>query len=130
MKAAQTDYLRSLTNGRFDTAYIAGRLEIGRTHARVGLTPQWYLGAYSIFARGLFPRIMVRHRDQPATAMAAVKGLVAVMHLDMQLAIDAYVETAQRESRQHAVDLRHEVASQIDELAKRAQQIALCCQLR
>ncbi|HEX9869907.1 MAG TPA: protoglobin domain-containing protein, partial [Candidatus Tectomicrobia bacterium] len=45
VKAAQTDSLLSFTAGQFDLAYVASRLSIGRTHARVGVTPQWYLGA-------------------------------------------------------------------------------------
>jgi hypothetical protein len=45
VKAAQIDYLLSLTEGKIDMAFVAGRLAIGRTHARVGITPQWYLGA-------------------------------------------------------------------------------------
>jgi PAS domain S-box-containing protein len=123
IKAAQTDYLLSLTECNVDTSYIAGRLMIGRTHERVGITPQWYLGAYSTFARILFPRIMMHYRDQPATAMAAIKGLVAIMHLDTQLAIDAYVQAAHAELQQQAVDLKNDVASQIDELAKGNRQL-------
>ena len=42
VKAAQTDSLLSFTRDNFDMAYIASRLAIGRTHARVGVTPQWY----------------------------------------------------------------------------------------
>ncbi len=123
VKAAQTDYLLSLTECNVDMSYIAGRLMIGRTHERVGITPQWYLGAYSTFARILFPRIISHYRDQLATAMAAIKGLVAIMHLDTQLAIDAYVHTAHAVLHQQAVDLKNEVASQIDELAKGARQL-------
>jgi PAS domain S-box-containing protein len=123
VKAAQTDYLRSLTDGRFDAAYVADRLAIGRRHAAVGLTPQWYLGAYGIFMSLLLPRLMVHYRGQPAAAMAAIKGLIAVMHLDMQLTIDAYVQAAQAALQQHAAGLREEVAAQVNELAKRAHQL-------
>jgi Protoglobin len=90
VKAAQTDSLLSFTRGNFDVAYIASRLTIGRTHARVGVTPQWYLGAFSSLARILFPKIMAYYQDRPLSAIAAVKALIAIMHLDMQLAIDAY----------------------------------------
>jgi PAS domain S-box-containing protein len=123
VKAAQTDYLLSLTECHVDTSYIADRLMIGRIHERVGITPQWYLGAYSTFARILFPRIMTHYRDQPSTAMAAIKGLVAIMHLDTQLAIDAYVQSAHAELQQQAVDLKNEVASQIEELAVGARRL-------
>jgi two-component system NtrC family sensor kinase len=123
VKAAQTDYLRSLTEGAFDMAYVANRLAIGRTHARVGVTPQWYLGAYSIFARLLFPRILGHYRDRPLTGMAAVKALIAAMHLDMQLAIDAYLEASQETLQHQAISLEEEVSIQTSALQERARQL-------
>ncbi len=105
VKAAQTDSLLSFTRGNYDMAYVASRHTIGRTHARVGVTPQWYLGAFSIFARILFPKILAYYHDRPLTGMAAVKALIAVMHLDMQLAIDAYLEASQETLQQNATDL-------------------------
>jgi PAS domain S-box-containing protein len=123
VKAAQTDYLRSLTEGTFDMAYVADRLAIGRTHARVGVTPQWYLGAYSIFARLLVPRILEHYRDRPLTGVAAVKALIAAMHLDMQLAIDAYMETSQEALQHHAADLEDEVSLQMSALQERVRQL-------
>ena len=123
VKAAQTDYLRSLTEGTFDMAYVANRLAIGRTHARVGVTPQWYLGAYSIFARLLLPRILEHYRDRPLTGVAAVKALIAAMHLDMQLAIDAYMEASQETLQHHATDLEEEVSIQTSALQERVRQL-------
>jgi Protoglobin len=123
VKPAQTDYLRSLTHGRFDAAFIASRMAIGRTHARVGITPQWYLGAYSIFTRLLLPRILASHRDHPETALTAVKALIAVIHLDMQLAIDAYVGAGQEGLHQRVADLESEVVAQTGELDARVHQL-------
>jgi PAS domain S-box-containing protein len=123
VKAAQTDSLLSFTAGHFDMAYVANRLTIGRTHARVGVTPQWYLGAFSTFARILFPKIQAHYQDRPLTGTAAIKALIAVMHLDMQLAIDAYMEASQLVLRGHATSLEEEVARQTSALAERARQL-------
>jgi PAS domain S-box-containing protein len=123
VKAAQMDSLLSFTTGHFDAAYVASRLAIGRTHARVGVTPQWYLGAFSAFARILFPRILAHYQDRPLTAVAAVRALIAVMHLDMQLAIDAYLEASQEILQQSATDLEDQVARQTSALEDRARQL-------
>ena len=123
VKAAQTDSLLTFTEGRFDMAYVAGRLAIGRTHAHVGVTPQWYLGAYSTFARILFPKILGHYRDRPLTGVAAIKALIAVMHLDMQLAIDAYLEASEETLQQHTTHLENEVARQTSALEERARQL-------
>jgi two-component system, NtrC family, sensor kinase len=123
VKAAQTDSLLSFTAGHFDMAYVAGRLAIGRTHARVGVTPQWYLGAFSTFARILLPKIQAHYQDRPLTGVAAIKALIAVMHLDMQLAIDAYLEASQEALQQNAAALEDQVASQTSALEERARQL-------
>jgi PAS domain S-box-containing protein len=123
VKTAQTRYLQSLTAGQFDAAYVAERLAIGRVHERVGVTPQWYLGAYSTFARLLFPRVLARYRDQADQGRAAVTALIAVMHLDMQLAIDAYVQASQEALQHHATDLEAAVAVRTSEVMARARQL-------
>jgi PAS domain S-box-containing protein len=123
VKAAQTDSLLRFTAGQFDRAYVADRLAIGRTHARVGVTPQWYLGAFSTFARILFPKILAHYQDRPLTGIAAVRALIAVMHLDMQLAIDAYLEASQGALRQSTTDLEEQVALQTSTIEERARQL-------
>ena len=123
VKAAQTESLLSFTAGHFDMEYVASRLTIGRTHARVGVTPQWYLGAFSTFARILFPKILAYYQDRPLTGVAAIKALIAVMHLDMQLAIDAYLEASQEVLQQSATDLEDQVDLQTSALDERALQL-------
>jgi len=123
VKAAQTESLLSFTSGDFDMAYVASRLAIGRTHARVGVTPQWYLGAFSTFARILFPKILAHYRDRPLSGVAALRALIAVMHLDMQLGIDAYLEASQEALRQNALRLEEQVALQTSALQVRARQL-------
>jgi len=123
VKAAQADSLLSFTAGNFDMAYIAKRLAIGRTHACVGVTPQWYLGAFSTFARILFPKILAHYQDRPLTGVAAIRALIAVMHLDMQLAIDAYLEASQEALQRSATDLEDQVAQQTCALEERARQL-------
>jgi PAS domain S-box-containing protein len=123
VKAAQTDSLLSFTAGQFGEAYIMSRLAIGRTHARVGVTPQWYLGGFSTFARILIPKILAHYQDRPLTGVAAIRALIAVMHLDMQLAIDAYLETSQESLQQSTTALEDQVTQQTSTLEERARQL-------
>src|ERR1700687_1405011 len=57
LKKLQRDYLMRITEGNFDEAYLADRLRIGKTHERVGLSPRWYLLAYSIYFKLFVPLI-------------------------------------------------------------------------
>jgi hypothetical protein len=47
--AAQRTYLLELVGGSYGAEYQARRLKIGQVHERIGLTPQWYLGAYQLY---------------------------------------------------------------------------------
>jgi hypothetical protein len=45
LKQLQRTYFSELTAGKYDIEYFENRLKVGQTHDRVGLAPEWYLGA-------------------------------------------------------------------------------------
>ena len=45
LKRTQAAYFESLTAGDYGPEYVLHRLRVGITHQRIGLAPQWYLGA-------------------------------------------------------------------------------------
>ena len=92
LKDAQKHYLQSLVSGPYDEAYRESRLKIGQVHDRIGLTPQWYLGAYSLYLTLLQPLVLREFRNSPADADAVLSILTKVVFLDIQLAIDAYIQ--------------------------------------
>jgi rsbT co-antagonist protein RsbR len=90
LKRKQTAYFLELFGGRVDLGYVEDRLRVGVTHARLGVPPRWYIGAYSLyldlvhgelFARGVAP-------EESRLDLAAIEK---IMHFDASLAIDAYV---------------------------------------
>jgi signal transduction histidine kinase len=89
---AQKRYLLSLVTGPYDRAYEERRRRIGQVHASLGLTPEWYLGAYALYLSLLEPLVFEKFRDQPATYVAVRIALTKVMFLDMQLALEAYIK--------------------------------------
>jgi signal transduction histidine kinase len=89
---AQKRYLLSLVTGPYDRAYEEGRRRIGQVHARLGLTPEWYLGAYALYLSLLEPLVFEKFRTQPAKYVAVRIALTKVMFLDIQLALEAYIE--------------------------------------
>jgi signal transduction histidine kinase len=89
---AQKRYLLSLVTGTYDRAYEEGRRRIGQVHARLGLTPEWYIGAYALYLSFLEPLIFEKFRNRPATYVAIRIALTKVLFLDLQLALEAYIE--------------------------------------
>jgi signal transduction histidine kinase len=99
---AQKRYLLSLVTGPYDRAYEAGRRQIGQVHARLGLTPEWYFGAYALYLSILHPLIFEKFRHQPDKYMAVRIALTKVIFLDMQLAMEAYIKKSS-EGQDYAV---------------------------
>ena len=95
---AQRNYLERLTAGNYDQDYAAERSQIGYTHNRVGLEPRWYIGTYSLYINLLVPLICQAYRDEPERLQNALLALTKILMLDMQLAIDAYIERQQLEA--------------------------------
>ncbi|MYE88029.1 hypothetical protein F4X33_03415, partial [Candidatus Poribacteria bacterium] len=96
---AQRHYLERLTEGNYDQQYAAERSQIGHTHNRIGLAPKWYIGTYNLYIHLLIPLICQAYHDEPERAQNAILALMKVLMLDMQLAIDAYIERQQLEAQ-------------------------------
>jgi len=112
--AAQRAYLLRLVGGDYGPAYQEERLQIGRVHERIGLTPQWYLGAYSLYCSLIFPLIFEAYKDRPSKFVAIYSAFRKVVSLDIQLAIEAYIEKG-GEKREFA---NRELAAMAKELGK------------
>ena len=95
---AQQRYLERLTEGNYDQRYAEERSQVGYTHNRVGLEPRWYIGTYSLYLHLLIPLICQAYRDEPGRVQNAIFALTKVLMLDMQLAIETYIERQQLEA--------------------------------
>ena len=90
--AAQRKYLLELAGGDYGPDYQSERLKIGQVHERIGLTPQWYLGAYSLYLELIFPLITDAFKSRPAELVEVNNAFKKVIFLDIGLAIEAYIQ--------------------------------------
>jgi len=127
LKRAQRAHLISLTSATFDEAYFESRLRVGMAHARIGLEPQWYIGAYmsqlGILTAGIFERF-----EDRAEIAASVDALTKVVLLDVELAIDAYiyggfVEKSLAEAHRVAADQATAALAEKDEQEARKEEL-------
>jgi len=91
LKRTQRAYLLELFKGDLGPDYFERRLRVGVIHHKIGLTPRWYLGSYSVYMQLLAPIIFKHWRWQRGRALQAVLALDKVLSLDAQLAIDTYI---------------------------------------
>ena len=90
---AQRDYLDEMFSGVYDDVYCRRKVQIGKVHDRIGLKPTWYLGAYHLYQRLLFPIIGRHLKSQGRSDDEVIDALLAVtkiMMFDMDLALEAY----------------------------------------
>lgn len=100
LKNTQRTYLLEVFGGVYDETYARRRLEIGWAHQRVGLEPEWYVGAYHLYARLLWPLIGNHLRELGRPYEEIVETLLAVdrvMRLDMEFALEAYFDVLHAE---------------------------------
>lgn len=91
VKALQRRYFISLTGGEYGAAYLAYRLRVGAVHKRIGLIPEWFMGAYSIYLEIILPRVLRAFEYDRIKQARAVTALTKLITLDQQLALMAYL---------------------------------------
>ena len=91
VKELQRQYFISLTGGQYGAEYLAYRLRIGEVHKRIGLSHEWYMGAYSIYLELILPRVLRAFEYDRIKQARAVTALTKLINLDQQIALVAYV---------------------------------------
>jgi len=89
LKVTQREYFMSMCAREIDDAYISRRMQIGRIHARIGLTSGWYLGTYMIY---LDLSIQHLRRVCPEDWTDVTLALSKMFNLDSQIVLEVYQE--------------------------------------
>jgi PAS domain S-box-containing protein len=97
LKRRHARYFETLTAGEHGEAYVRARMEIGRVHHRAGIRPDVYLGSYRKYVQLALRRLAGRLGRADASYLDAADSFLKIVAFDTQLALDAYIEAAQRE---------------------------------
>src|SRR4030065_521786 len=119
LKKTQTQYYLSLFQGKYSRDYFEQRLKIGLAHEKIGLSPQWYLGAYGLYYQNLFSQIVSAYKNSPSRIKKAIIALSKLLLLDMQVAMEAYMGKALeviKSQNEQLAKLLSERTSQLREL--------------
>ena len=84
-------YLMDMVSGEVGEQYIIHRKVIGNVHNRIGLYPEWYIGAYSIIQNEV-----LRHLGNSVEFNEALEIFASFQKLcsfDMQLVITTYIQS-------------------------------------
>jgi signal transduction histidine kinase len=106
LKQLQLRYFTELTSGNYGLAYFENRLRVGQAHHRIGLSPEWYLGAYVKYLHIAAEVLGQAFAGDHERFFQAMISLTKVIYLDMGLALDAYHYSAQEGLANANRDLR------------------------
>ncbi|MRW82738.1 EAL domain-containing protein [Pseudoduganella sp. FT26W] len=102
----QASYFQSLTAGDYGPDYVRHRLRVGLAHQRIGLAPEWYIGAYRKYLGELGPLLQELMQDRPGQFLPTYNALMKVASFDMGLALDTYIKASRQQLRESEARFR------------------------
>lgn len=116
-KRAQVEHWETISKGDFTDAYSARVRRIGKTHARIGLDPRWYIGGYAMVLSGLVGAVLKSKWPSWVGGRGKVEqmltALIKATLLDMDFAISVYIDESEARRKESEAE------------AKRAEELAL-----
>ncbi|MHA7970427.1 methyl-accepting chemotaxis protein [Rhizobium sp. CAU 1783] len=120
-KQKQEAHWSLISSGKLDAQYVEAVSTIGRTHARLGLEPRWYIGGYALVLEGIMEGVIaeeLRGFMQGRKAKRLTENLTTIMKaamLDMDYSISVYLdslaeERSRVEEERHRLEQEQEVA--------------------
>ncbi|NUQ78352.1 MAG: globin-coupled sensor protein [Polyangiaceae bacterium] len=91
VKGLQSRYFMGLFDGVYNEQYGENRLRVGKAHERIGLGPQWYIGAYSLYLCQMLPLVMQHFATDLDHGIETFQSVIKVICMDMGIAIDTYI---------------------------------------
>ena len=126
-KGRQATHWQVISSGALDEEYVDSVTTIGKTHARIGLEPRWYIAGYALVLEKLIHATMTQHwpslfgKGKADELAAEVAIIVKAALLDMDYAISVYLDELDRQREQAEAARRQAEAEQqvaLGELAK------------
>ena len=106
-------WMVELYGGHFKSSYFNKADRIGRTHARVGLAPSWYVGSYSKMLNQFIDRICKEAQKEGKPACETIQAVCKAVLLDVDLVTHCYLEAkneAMREVLRRATTFATDIA--------------------
>lgn len=92
LKQTNSLFFTEFFKAEFGVAYFDSRVKIGKIHAHVGLTPEWFFGAMSTYYEMMIPLIIKACKFNGAKAASMVSSFVKALNLDQEIIMEAYIE--------------------------------------
>lgn len=114
LKNAQLNHWELLFSGRFDDEYFRRAKAIGEAHRRIGLTPNWYVGAYGFLLTRMNELLVGKYRRKPEQLNSAMNAVSKAILFDMEQAVSVYIEAGQQNLQDELTNLADSLETEIN----------------
>ena len=130
-------WITSIFAGNFDEAYVAGAVRIAKTHERIGLEPEHYLGGYELareeitkliienYVPNFWDTLLLRGKKKRQSMQRLLEAIDKAIFLDIGLVIDVYFNEVQKTSAAVLNDLANEFEGSVATVVSSVAQSAL-----
>ncbi|WP_117192928.1 globin-coupled sensor protein [Rhizobium terrae] len=120
-KNRQATHWDGIASGKYGSEYVENVSAIGRTHARLGLEPRWYIGGYALILDGIVRAIVQQelkgflHEKKAKPLSEHLSAIIKAALLDMDYAISVYLQVLSDERQQ--IETEQQAAQEAQEAA-------------
>ena len=120
-KAMQLKHWARIASGTFNADYTDAVTAIGRTHARLGLEPRWYIGGYALMLDGIVKALVESElkglfmEKKARKVKDALSATIKAALLDMDYSISVYLDVLAAE--------RHKVEAEQAQMKKEQEHV-------
>jgi heme-based aerotactic transducer len=122
LKKTQIDYYVSLSDDIIDHRYVESRERIGLAHARIGLSPDWFMSATNVYV-SLFSDLVKGLDDEAELLRAFTKRLLFDSSIILQQYDNTYRQNVEQISREIEKSM-HDVSSIATQVAQSAEALS------
>lgn len=87
-----TKYLLDMVSGHIGEEYVTRRKIIGHVHNRIGLFPEWYIGAYTVIQNEVL-KMFTQEMESWEEVLKYYSSFQRLCSFDMQIGIQTYIES-------------------------------------
>ncbi len=91
--AQKKHWMDAMFKGEYDNSYYEKTSQIGRAHARIGLTPNWYIGGYNQMMCQFIELIYENYAEKDESVVSLIQTVSKIIFLDMDLVIHCYLDS-------------------------------------
>jgi len=117
LKAAQLEHLDTMLLADWSEAYLERCFRVGEAHARVGISPQIFLGAYNLYLQFCLTELAGRWGPEGARFAAMTGAVQKAVMFDIGLTLEAYFDRTTANLRR-ALDLLYQANAELRQFAQ------------